>query len=160
MGQSYSKFIKRRSARTDNSAFVDAWLSARKGVMHSFGYDPTFTIAAEIPPDNIFTRIQEDNILPQIPLGRHHPVPRKGVEDGDKWTMHTNKFYANAFLGEQNQPIWTYPYSVWWGKGVDETGKLKSMGLCIGHTEERDLEYGPGDPASVRIRQSCLRKCL
>jgi endo-1,3(4)-beta-glucanase len=74
--------------------------------------------------------------------------------------MHTNKFYANAFLGEQNQPIWTHPYSVWWGKGVDETGKLKSMGLCIGHTEERDVEYGPGDPASVRIPQGPLRKCL
>jgi endo-1,3(4)-beta-glucanase len=76
-------------------------------------------------------------------------VPRKGVEDDDQRTMNTNKFYANAFLGEQDKAIWTHPYSLWWGKGMEEPGKMKTMGLCISHLEESDLEYGPGDPTNV-----------
>jgi endo-1,3(4)-beta-glucanase len=120
--------------------------------MHSFGYSPTPIVAANIPPDNIFVPIQEDNILPQIPIGRHHPVPRKGVEDDDRRTMNTNKFYANTFLGELNQAVWTHPYAVWWGRSVEESGRLKTLGLCINHTEESDVEYGPGDPVSVSER--------
>jgi endo-1,3(4)-beta-glucanase len=156
----WSSRLKRRSSSAGNSAWTDAWLSAREGIMRSFGYTPTHTFAADIPPDNIFVPIQQDNILSQIPIGRHHPVPRKGVEDDDARTMHTNNFYANAFLGEQNQGIWTHPYAVWWGRDVEETGRLKTVGLCISHTEESDLEYGPGDPASVSIGREHPRRGL
>ncbi|KAF2643556.1 endo-1,3(4)-beta-glucanase 1 precursor [Massarina eburnea CBS 473.64] len=101
------------------------------------------------PTDNIFVPIQEDNILPQIPIGTYHPVPRKGVEDSDLRTLNTNKFYANAFLGEQNQPIWTHPYYLWWqkGKNVVDMGGLATWGMCVGHSELGDVIYGPGDPA-------------
>ncbi|KAH7093413.1 endo-beta-1,3-glucanase-like protein [Paraphoma chrysanthemicola] len=135
----------------DPATWKESWQSARKGIVNSFGFASNPSSAAEIPPDNIFVPIQTDNILPQIPIGRHHPVPRNGVEDNEGRTMNTNKFYANAFLGEQNQPIWTHPYSLWWGKGWDEKepGLLKSWGMCISHIEESDVGYGSGDPANV-----------
>ncbi|KAF2626083.1 glycoside hydrolase family 81 protein [Macroventuria anomochaeta] len=113
---------------------------------------PKKTAAApsdEIPPDNIFVPIQADDILPQIPISNHHPVPKTGIEDDDFRTLHTNSFYAGAFLGEQNQPIWTHPYSIWWGKGSQDPGVLQTWGLNIGHVEEVDLQYGPEEPPKV-----------
>lgn len=108
------------------------------------------TISDIIPPDNIFVPIQTDSILPQIPISNHHPVPRKGIEDDDLRTLHTNSFYAAAFLGGQNQPIWTHPYLTWWSKGSQEPDLLQTWGLNIGHVEEVDVQYGPGDPPRVR----------
>lgn len=116
--------------------------------MASLGYSAT-VVPDEIPLDNIFVPIQQDNILPQVPIGRHHPVPRKGIEDDDRRTLHTNKFYANAFLGNQNMPIWTHPYSVWWGKGWQEPDTLQTYGMNIAHVEEADLLFGPGDPTNA-----------
>jgi endoglucanase Acf2 len=101
------------------------------------------------PPDNIFVPVQADDILPQIPIGWKHPLPRKGIQDDEYRTLHTNKFYANAFLGEQNQPIWTHPYSIWWGKGGKEPGYLATWGMNVEHTELEDLTYGEKDPARV-----------
>jgi endo-1,3(4)-beta-glucanase len=65
--------------------------------------------------------------------------------------MHTNKFYANAFLGQQNQPIWTHPYSIWWGKWILGVGMVQTWGMCITHIEERDLVFEPGDPVKGYI---------
>jgi endo-1,3(4)-beta-glucanase len=79
-------------------------------------------------------------------------VPKKGVEDDDKRTMNTNKFYANAFLGDQNKPIWTHPYSMWWGKGWDEADMMKTWGMCVSHIEEGHLVYGQGDPSNLSTR--------
>jgi endoglucanase Acf2 len=101
-----------------------------------------------IPSDNIFVPIQADNIPPQVPIGVQHPVPRKGIEDDEYRTLHTNKFYANAFLGEQNQPVWTHPYAIWWGKGGRDGG-FPSWGMNVGHNEESDLVYGSAEPATV-----------
>jgi endo-1,3(4)-beta-glucanase len=132
----------------------DGWLGSlretRQGIKSTLGYNAS-TVPDEIPPDNIFTPIQQDDILPQIPIGRHHPVPRTGVEDDDRTTMHTNSFYVNAFLGQQNQPIWTHPYSIWWGKGTLDVGMVQTWGMCISHTEEKDLVFEPGDPAKGYI---------
>ncbi|KAH9864463.1 hypothetical protein J1614_010397 [Plenodomus biglobosus] len=126
----------------------ESWRDTRKGILTTFSHSTTAT-ADEIPPDNIFVPIQQDNILPQVPIGRHHPVPRTGIEDDDKRTLHTNKFYANAFLGNQNMPIWTHPYSIWWGKGWLEQDLLQTYGINVTHVEEQDVAYGPGDPANV-----------
>lgn len=131
----------------------DSWIgtlnNTRKGILNHFGYS-TAASSDEIPPDNIFVPIQPDKILPQIPIGRHHPVARKGIEDNDLRALHTNKFYANAFLGEQNQPVWTHPYSIWWGKGWAEQGLVQTVGMNVAHVEEADLGFGEGDPAKVR----------
>ncbi|KAF2274098.1 endo-1,3(4)-beta-glucanase 1 precursor [Westerdykella ornata] len=114
---------------------------------------------AFIPEDNIFVPIQQDNVLPQIPIGRSHPVARKGIIDGDHRTLHTNKFYANAFLGNQDMPIWTHPYSVWWGKG-QANGQYPTWGMSIGHADEQDIVMPEGDPARFYInavrRQSLM----
>ncbi|KAF1845071.1 glycoside hydrolase family 81 protein [Cucurbitaria berberidis CBS 394.84] len=143
MGQSLSKPTSSRKG-----SWRDSFRDTRKGILTSFGHSTT-AVPNEIPPDNIFVPIQKDSILSQIPIGRHHPVPKTGVEDDDKRTMHTNKFYANAFLGQQNMPIWTHPYSIWWGKGWNEQGVLQTWGMNIAHIEESDIAYGLGDPTNV-----------
>jgi endo-1,3(4)-beta-glucanase len=149
MGHLHSKPAATPLKRT-NSNWKDSWFPSRKlDTATPIDYRSGPSTVVEIPPDNIFIPIQEDDILPQIPLGNHHPVPRKGIADDDTKPMHTNKFYANAFLGAQNQPIWAHPYSIWWGKGVEDPKGLKSAGMCVCHVDESDLEYGPGDPASV-----------
>ncbi|KAF2706273.1 glycoside hydrolase family 81 protein [Pleomassaria siparia CBS 279.74] len=111
----------------------------------------TVNATAVIPEGNIFVPIQQDNILPQIPIGTTHPVARKGIEDDDKRTLHTNKFYANSFLGGQDQPIWTHPYFIWWGKGSDENGQFPTWGMNIAHDEEGDRIIADGDPPKSYI---------
>ncbi|KAF2021039.1 glycoside hydrolase family 81 protein [Aaosphaeria arxii CBS 175.79] len=106
--------------------------------------------AAPVPDANIFVPIQRDDILSQIPIGRHHPVPRKGIEDDYDRTLHTNKFYANAFLGNQDQPIWTHPYFIWWGKGTSG-GQSETWGMNIGQVEAEEVVLGEGDPARFYI---------
>ena len=156
MGQCTSLLKSPTSKPSKRGALKESWGNTRKGIKESLGYDAA-AAPNQITPDNIFVPIQQENILPQIPIGRHHPVPRKGVEDDDKRTMHTNKFYANAFLGAQNMPVWTHPYHVWWGKGWLETGVLQSFGMNVGHVEEGDVTYGPGDPANVGLLIVCVK---
>jgi endo-1,3(4)-beta-glucanase len=151
MGNSHSE-PEPPSLRRSNSVWLDSITSSRtrKGVLDRTSAS---SAATEIPPDNIFVPIQEDDILSQVPISWHHPVPRKGIEDDNLRTLNTNKFYANTFLGEQNKPVWTHPYSVWWGKGWKEPGTFKTWGICISHIEESDLAYGGGDPTNVRSPQ-------
>lgn len=118
-----------------------------KNTVTSFG--KSTTAAGQVPEDNIFVPITQDNILPQIPIGRHHPVPRNGIEDNEDRTLHPNKFYANAFLGNQDMPVWTHPYSIWWGKGRNQEGQYPTWGMNIGHSEADDVIMPDGDPAQV-----------
>ncbi|KAF2130336.1 glycoside hydrolase family 81 protein [Dothidotthia symphoricarpi CBS 119687] len=158
MGASLSHLTPSKPpSHAKKDSWTDALHMTRKNLLTHFGHSTTIPDDT-IPPDNIFTPIQPDHILPQIPIGRHHPVPRKGVEDDDLRTLHTNKFYANAFLGQQNQPVWTHPYSVWWGRGWEEDGVVRSMGLNVGHVEEGDLGFEEGDPAKVYVnpRKQCI----
>jgi endo-1,3(4)-beta-glucanase len=139
-----------KSKDSKKDSWRESWHSTRQGIISSFVHSTTHTpIPDEVPPDNIFTPIQQDNILPQVPIGRHHPVPLTGIEDDDLRTLHTNSFYANAFLGAQNHPIWTHPYSIWWAKGSTEAGVLQTWGMCLNHVEEMDLVFEPGHPAKV-----------
>ncbi|OAL53731.1 endo-1,3(4)-beta-glucanase 1 precursor [Pyrenochaeta sp. DS3sAY3a] len=153
MGQSQSRPTSSPNPKDPKKDPRSSWRGTTKGILTSFGYT-TAAVPDETPPDNIFVPIQQDNILAQIPIGRNHPVPRKGVEDDDNRTMHTNKFYANAFLGNQNMPVWTHPYSIWWGKGWQEPGLLQTVGMNVVHSEEEDLVYGDGDPANVYFNPS------
>jgi endo-1,3(4)-beta-glucanase len=140
----FATVIVRRDSRS--------WRAIKKRLLESFASTNNPPVAAnEIPLDNIFVPIQPDSILPQIPIGNHHPVPRTGIEDDDLRTLHTNKFYANAFLGAQDQPITTYPYTLWWGKGSEEPGILPTWGMNMSHVEESDLVYGSGNPAQVGL---------
>lgn len=110
----------------------------------------TSSAASAILSDNIFVPIQADGILPQIPIGQQHPVPHTGIEDDDTRMLYANNFYANTFLGEQNQPVWTHPYALWWGKGRREGDQFATWGMNVGHVELEDFVAGEGpvEPAS------------
>ena len=73
-----------------------------------------------------------------FPRRSDHPVPRKGIIKSGP--MQTNKFYSNFFLGGQDEPTFTMPYSIFWSKGK---GPAASWGLAISHTEVRQRVYGP-----------------
>lgn len=148
MGKTLSRPTSAVKTDTKKELWKGSWRDTRKGILTSFGYSAT-VIAVDIPLDNIFVPIQQDNILPQVPIGGHHPVPRTGIEDDDKRTLHTNTFYANVFLGNQNMPVWTHPYSICWGKGWAEPGLLQTYGINVTHVEEEDIAYGPGVPINV-----------
>lgn len=137
-------------ATAGNRKEARSWRDVKRSILTSLTNTPP-AVAGETPSDDIFVPIQQDIILPQIPIGNHHPVPRTGIEDDDLRTLHTNKFYANVFLGAQNQPVTTYPYTIWWGKGAQTQGLVQTWGMNISHVEDGDLVYGPGDPAKVRI---------
>ena len=55
----------------------------------------------------------------------------------------TNKFYANFFLGNQNQGVWTHPYSLTWSKGG---GNLRSWGMAVAHIDKTQRAFGPANP--------------
>ena len=74
---------------------------------------------------------------PSIPLRNDHPIPKQHIVDGEI-PVQTNKFYANFFLGGQNQPVWTHPYSLYWTKG-----RGNSYGMGISHIERSQLSFGP-----------------
>ncbi|KAF2432715.1 endo-1,3-beta-glucanase [Tothia fuscella] len=59
--------------------------------------------------------------------------------------LHTNKFYANLYLGNQSNPVWTHPYSVVWAKGGGNTG---SWGFSVSHVERDMISYGQNNPPS------------
>ncbi|KAJ6787912.1 hypothetical protein PWT90_01895 [Aphanocladium album] len=78
-----------------------------------------------------------------------HPVPRTGIQT--RGPLQTNKFYSNLFLGNQRDPVYTFPYSVSW---VDGTGVSGSYGIACSHIEEKQRQYGPPKfdiPASYYI---------
>ncbi|PSK42735.1 hypothetical protein B9Z65_5657 [Elsinoe australis] len=96
---------------------------------------------------NLFAPMASGAPPSQISQRSDHPVARLGIKSQSQ-KLSTNKFYANFFLGNQNQPTWTHPYSVAWAKGV---GVAKSWGLSISHIERGQLAYGDGDPAKYFI---------
>jgi endo-1,3(4)-beta-glucanase len=158
MGQPKSSSQKPLKSSIDKKSWRKSWRETWKETLASLGLtttSPPASASAAIPEDNIFVPIAQDNILPQIPIGRHHPVPRTGIEDEDR-PLHTNKFYANAFLGGQDHPVWTQPYSIWWGKG-NCNGQFPTWGMIVGHVEEGDLNIADGDPAPVSKSRKSAR---
>ncbi|KAF2742694.1 glycoside hydrolase family 81 protein [Sporormia fimetaria CBS 119925] len=88
---------------------------------------------------NIFVPMASDAPPPQIPARNDHLVEKLGILDGDV-PIETNKFYANFFLGDQDNPVWTHPYSLAWAKGRGET-----WGIAIAHVEREQFAWGPGE---------------
>ena len=82
-----------------------------------------------------------------------HPVPRLGITN-QSGPIETNKFYANFFLGNQNQPTFTHPYGLSWSKG---SGNAMSWGLAVSQLDADRKVFGPvnakipGQPASYYI---------
>ncbi|KAL8711372.1 MAG: hypothetical protein Q9220_004269 [cf. Caloplaca sp. 1 TL-2023] len=68
-----------------------------------------------------------------------HPAPRKGISE-QSTPKSTNKFYANLFLGNQTNSVWTQPYSLQWIQGG---GNAKSWGMVVSHMEAEQRVFGP-----------------
>ncbi|KAI9890343.1 MAG: hypothetical protein M1814_004253 [Vezdaea aestivalis] len=105
---------------------------------------------------NIFLPISTGAPPSQIGSRPDHPVPRQGIVD-QNGPLATNKFYANFFLGAQNQASWTHPYSVSWSKG---SGNAKSWGLSVSHIDANQRAFGQGDPAQYFINPIGLQSVI
>lgn len=62
--------------------------------------------------------------------------------------IQTNKFYANLFLGNQEQSAFPFPFSVRWLKGGNSN--IGAFGLGISHVVKDDITFGPGNPAECK----------
>jgi len=96
---------------------------------------------------NVFVPIQTDSPPAQIPQRSDHPVPRLGIKS-QSHKLETNKFYANFFLRDQADAVFTHPYSLTWAKG---NGGCKSWGMAISHTERSQLTFASGNPPEYFI---------
>ncbi|KAM5346604.1 hypothetical protein ACJ41O_009609 [Fusarium nematophilum] len=68
---------------------------------------------------------------------RDHPVPRKGISKSGP--ISTNKFYSNFFLGDQTNPVYTFPYTLSWSAGG---GPAASWGMAISHIDASQRVFG------------------
>ena len=96
-------------------------------------------IATDPPPSLFATR-------------NDHPVQPKNIS-GRSGPLQTNKFYGNLLVGDQREPIWPQPYSLWWANGGNSPprqGVLNTNGLAISNIERDNLFFGdpiqPNDP--------------
>lgn len=97
------------------------------------------SVATDAPSANIFQPIATGAPHGAIPTRDDHPVRRLGISQ--KSPLSTNKFYGNFFLGDQNGPTWTHPYSVAWAKGG---GPTNSWGIAVSHIDENQRDFGAG----------------
>ncbi|KAF4542219.1 Glycoside hydrolase family 81 [Lasiodiplodia theobromae] len=75
---------------------------------NSYPYAP-----ARMDSSNLFVAVPGNASIPeQITPRAPHPQGFAGIENAGTSPIQTNKFYANMFLGQRNQSVWTHPYSV------------------------------------------------
>ncbi|KAF5664879.1 glucan 1,3-beta-glucosidase [Fusarium heterosporum] len=82
-----------------------------------------------------------DTSAPPSMFGRKttHPVSKLPIIS-QTTPIGTNKFYSNFYLGNQQQPVYTFPYSLTWAAG---TGPAASWGMAISHIDADKRTYGP-----------------
>ena len=95
-----------------------------------------------------------DTRPPQIHKRDDHPVRIPHILDADGQPLQTNKFFANFFLGDQSQGVWTHPYCLCWSKGRSNPS---SWGLAVSHIERELLALGPGSPSQYYINPIGIR---
>ncbi|KAK7184684.1 glycosyl hydrolase family 81 [Paraphaeosphaeria sporulosa] len=89
---------------------------------------------------NVFVPMATDTPPQQVSRRDDHPVKKINIVDGDV-PLHTNKFYANLFLGKQDFPVFTHPYSLTWAKGTGDT-----WGMSVSHVERAQVAWGEQTP--------------
>ncbi|KAF2445855.1 glycoside hydrolase family 81 protein [Karstenula rhodostoma CBS 690.94] len=89
---------------------------------------------------NVFIPMATDAPPQQVPSRDDHPIKKINIVDGDV-PVYTNKFYANLFLGKQDFPVWTHPYSLAWAKGTGDT-----WGMSVSHVERAQFAWGEQTP--------------
>src|SRR5215469_5216646 len=105
---------------------------------------------------NVFVAIASDAPPQQIRSCSDHPVPQLGITK-QSGAYETNKFYSNLFLGEQNNAIWSHPYSVAWSRG---SGNTNSWGLAISHIERSQLTWASGKPPEYFINPIGIKSVI
>jgi endo-1,3(4)-beta-glucanase len=88
---------------------------------------------------NVFVPMATDAPPKQITSRDDHAVKKLNIIDQDV-PIETNKFYANFFLGNQTNTVWTLPYALSWARGYGNT-----YGMSVSHTERSQLAWGEGD---------------
>lgn len=70
-----------------------------------------------------------------------HAVEPQGTPSGENDApIQTNNFYNNLTLGDQTNPVWTQPYSLWL---TNDPGQM--YGLAFNHTDAGQRVFGPED---------------
>lgn len=69
-----------------------------------------------------------------FPSEEHPLKPPAGSESLLDKPIQTNKFYTNFLLGQQNYPVWTHPYTLWWSTA--------NKGMAISHTVASNRRLG------------------
>lgn len=105
---------------------------------------------------NIFAPMSTGAPPSNIPRYTTHPVPRLGIQSQTQ-KLETNKFYANFFLGTQDQPSFTYPYGLSWSKG---SGAAKSWGLSVSLIEASQLVWASGTPPEYFINPGGIQSLI
>lgn len=86
--------------------------------------------------DNIFSNEAPLSIFPRAA----HEISLPSNTSNDGVPVETNKFYGNMLLGNQTNPVWTHPYSLWCAKDPS------FYGMAVSHTTANQRVYGPGSP--------------
>ncbi|KAI1943188.1 endo-1,3-beta glucanase [Ophidiomyces ophidiicola] len=98
---------------------------------------------------NVFLPVSDGRVPLSIPKRGDHPIKPNHIINPTA-PISTNKFFANFFLGNQQEYTFTLPYSVGWSKG---TGPANSYGMAISHVDANQRVLGervpsiPGNPA-------------
>ncbi|KAI4139864.1 MAG: hypothetical protein LQ341_004055 [Variospora aurantia] len=98
----------------------------------------------------------------QIPSRADHPVPRLNIAQ-QSTPLSTNKFYANFFLGSQDQAVWTHPYSLAWSKGTQSS---RSWGMAVSQIDDNQRVFGPrnnvvpGSPVQYYINPVAIQSII
>ncbi|KAK7723595.1 endo-1,3-beta glucanase [Botryosphaeria dothidea] len=96
---------------------------------------------ARMDSANLFVAVPGDASVPsQISARSPHPQQFLGIEGAGTTPLQTNKFYANLFLGQRNQSVWTHPYQV--SKSIGQT-PARSWGLAVSHIDRSQFAFGP-----------------
>ncbi|SCU93991.1 LADA_0G05930g1_1 [Lachancea dasiensis] len=89
--------------------------------------------------DDIFHAISTDQPLSKFPKVSH-PVPLPANTKSEGLAIATNKFYGNMMVGDQTNPVWTHPYSLFWSKDY-------FMGIALSYVPASERVFGPNIPA-------------
>lgn len=68
-----------------------------------------------------------------------HPVPIPPNTISNGRPIPTNKFYGNMMLGDQTNPVWTHPYSIWLSRDF-------YFGMSISYTTSAQRVFSPNNP--------------
>lgn len=133
-----------RPQKREAEAEAEAAAKAKAAAMLEAEADHMNCLSVRQDVANIFTPIATTAPLSMFPRRNSHPVARPPLASSESGKpIQTNKFYANMMLGSRNNPVFTYPYEVWWS---NQQGT--PWGLAIDYREPEQRVFGPAEAPS------------